>query len=163
MNVQDCDEQNSLPDVVYGELSSIVPPQEFHAPLSTPPLLAEMRTVTVFLTLADPHVVMGAVVEPTYALPVLVNFTVNGAALKPGGPKSPSVVSVHRLAMQLGLKVHESVHVSPTFRLAPLPGVLTVLYRKDTLPWRGADSVVTARTGERRDWWSPHIAATWYW
>jgi hypothetical protein len=100
----------------------------------TPPLFAAMRTVTVFFTLTDPHVVMEAVVEPVYALPVGVKFRVNDSALKPGGAKSPSVFRVHRFAVQLGLKVHESAHDSPTFRLAPLPGVLTVLYRKATLP-----------------------------
>lgn len=141
----------------------MVPPQELHAPLSTPPLFAAMRRVTVFLTLTDPHIVISAVVEPVYALPVPVKFRVNAAALKPGGAKSTSVFSVHRLAVQLGLKVHESAQDWPTFRLAPLPGVLRVLYRRATLPWRGGDSVVTSRTGERPDWWSPHIAATWSW
>ena len=40
---------------MYGELTTQVPCQEFQAPLSTAPLSAAIRKVTVFRVLTDPH------------------------------------------------------------------------------------------------------------
>src|SRR2546430_15965895 len=63
------DGQKPLPSVVYGALTTQVPCQAFHDPLSTPPLFGSMFTVTVSVTLVDPHFAILALVVPAYPGP----------------------------------------------------------------------------------------------
>jgi hypothetical protein len=149
--------------MTYGELSTMVPLQAFHPPFCTAPRLAEMRRVTVFLTSTEPHLVMSALVLPAYPDPDLVKVIVNRCASKPGAAKSASVVSMHRFPVHAGENVHVSLHFCPTLRLARDPGVLVVVTSTGTSPSRGGASVEAARTEDKRDPRSPHLASTWYW
>ena len=120
--------------VTYGELITMVPLQAFHPPFWMAPLFALMFRVTVFLTLTDPHLVMSALVLPEYPDPELFKVIVNGCAVKPGAANSALVVRVHLFTLQFAENVHVSLHFCPTLRLAPNPGVLTVVKWTGTSP-----------------------------
>ena len=120
--------------VTYGELSTMVPLHEVHCPLSTAPLSAVMLRFTELSTSTDPHVVTWALVDPAYLEPEPCMDIVNDVTLKPGAASPATAVTVHWFAVHAEVKSQVSLHLSPTLRLAPPPGVLVVLTCTGRLP-----------------------------
>src|SRR5579859_2903122 len=108
----------------------MVPCQALHAPLFT--VFGMMVSFTVFVTSVVEHLLKWALAVPAYPKPELVRVIVNGAAAKSGALTPALVVSLKLVAAQFAVKCHESVHCSPSYKLAPPPGVLVVLTVTET-------------------------------
>ena len=79
---------------------------------------------------------------------------------KPGAARSASADIVQPAAVQWGVKCQVSLQWSPTLRLAPPPGVLTVFRFTGTSPLSGGASVDAVSVADGADAEFPQLATT---